>query len=71
MNLWPLMSFCPWKKCTPNNPIPEELDKEEERFVLGAQGNVWTEYENRKAGRIYDPSRNDSLVRSVLVPTEN
>ncbi len=26
------------------DPIPEELSEEEQRFVLGAQGNVWTEY---------------------------
>ncbi|EDP72478.1 beta-N-acetylhexosaminidase [Flavobacteriales bacterium ALC-1] len=26
------------------NPIPEELSKEEAKYVLGAQGNVWTEY---------------------------
>jgi hexosaminidase len=26
------------------NPIPEELSKEEQKYVLGAQGNLWTEY---------------------------
>ena len=26
------------------NPVPEELSEEEARFILGAQGNVWTEY---------------------------
>jgi len=26
------------------NPIPEELTEEEKQYVLGAQGNVWTEY---------------------------
>ncbi|PXX30647.1 beta-N-acetylhexosaminidase [Arenibacter sp. ARW7G5Y1] len=36
--------FLPLEKVYSYNPIPEELDKEEERFVLGAQGNVWTEY---------------------------
>ena len=25
-------------------PIPEELTREEAKFILGAQGNVWTEY---------------------------
>lgn len=25
-------------------PIPEELNQEEEKYILGAQGNVWTEY---------------------------
>jgi len=26
------------------NPMPEELSAEEQKYVLGAQGNVWTEY---------------------------
>lgn len=26
------------------NPIPKELTKEESKYVLGAQGKVWTEY---------------------------
>lgn len=26
------------------NPIPKELSKKEARYILGAQGNVWTEY---------------------------
>jgi len=26
------------------NPVPGELKKEEEKFILGAQANVWTEY---------------------------
>ncbi len=26
------------------NPVPEELSREEARHILGAQGNVWTEY---------------------------
>ncbi|WP_395065914.1 family 20 glycosylhydrolase [Flavobacterium sp.] len=28
------------------NPIPKELTAEESRYILGAQGNVWTEYIN-------------------------
>lgn len=36
--------FLPIEKVYSYNPIPEELDKEEEKFILGAQGNVWTEY---------------------------
>lgn len=36
--------FLPLEKVYSYNPIPDELDKEEESFVLGAQGNVWTEY---------------------------
>ncbi|MEC3908252.1 beta-N-acetylhexosaminidase [Tamlana sp. 2201CG12-4] len=26
------------------NPMPEELTSEEQKYILGAQGNVWTEY---------------------------
>ena len=36
--------FLPLEKVYRFNPIPPELNKEEEKFVLGAQGNVWTEY---------------------------
>ncbi|MDO1502402.1 family 20 glycosylhydrolase [Winogradskyella maritima] len=36
--------FLPLEKVYGFNPIPEELSKEEARYVLGAQGNVWTEY---------------------------
>lgn len=28
------------------DPIPEELSSEEEKYILGAQANVWTEYMN-------------------------
>ena len=36
--------FLPLKKVYNFNPIPDELTKQEARFVLGAQGNIWTEY---------------------------
>lgn len=36
--------FLPLEKVYDFNPIPEELTKEEAKFVLGAQGNIWTEY---------------------------
>ena len=36
--------FLPLEKVYAFNPIPEELNEEESKFVLGAQGNVWTEY---------------------------
>ncbi|QTE22445.1 beta-N-acetylhexosaminidase [Polaribacter cellanae] len=36
--------FLPLRKVYNFNPIPEELTKEEEKYVLGAQGNLWTEY---------------------------
>ena len=36
--------FLPLEKVYLFNPIPKELTTEEARYVLGAQGNVWTEY---------------------------
>ena len=36
--------FLPLEKVYHFNPIPKELNKEESKYVLGAQGNVWTEY---------------------------
>ena len=36
--------FSPVKEVYQFDPIPEELSQEESQFVLGAQGNVWTEY---------------------------
>ncbi|GGH00194.1 beta-N-acetylhexosaminidase [Polaribacter pacificus] len=36
--------FLPLEKVYSFNPIPEELTEEEAKYVLGAQGNVWTEY---------------------------
>ena len=36
--------FLPLEKVYSFDPIPEALSKEESTYVLGAQGNVWTEY---------------------------
>lgn len=36
--------FSPLEKVYSFDPIPEELTQEESKYVLGAQGNVWTEY---------------------------
>jgi len=36
--------FLPLKKVYSFEPTPEELTKQEEKFILGTQGNVWTEY---------------------------
>ncbi len=36
--------FLPLEKVYGFNPIPEELNEDEQKYVLGAQGNVWTEY---------------------------
>ncbi|MDP5092104.1 MAG: beta-N-acetylhexosaminidase, partial [Polaribacter sp.] len=36
--------FLPLEKVYDFNPIPDELSTDESKFVLGVQGNVWTEY---------------------------
>ena len=36
--------FLPLKKVYSYEPVPVSLTEEESKFVLGAQGNVWTEY---------------------------
>lgn len=36
--------FLPLEKVYNFNPIPKELNKEESKYILGAQGNLWTEY---------------------------
>jgi len=36
--------FTTLKKVYSFNPSPEELTLEQKKFILGAQGNVWTEY---------------------------
>lgn len=36
--------YLPLKKVFGFNPIPEDLNKEEAQYILGAQGNLWTEY---------------------------
>ncbi|QHI34772.1 Beta-hexosaminidase [Kordia antarctica] len=36
--------YLPLEKVYGFNPIPNELTQEEAKYVLGAQGNLWTEY---------------------------
>ena len=36
--------YTPLEKVYSFNPIPDELTKEEAKYILGAQANVWTEY---------------------------
>ena len=36
--------YLPLEKVYNYEPIPKELNKEKHKYVLGAQGNVWTEY---------------------------
>ena len=41
--------YLPLEKVYNFNPIPHELNDAEAKFVLGAQGNVWTEYMSTSA----------------------
>jgi len=36
--------YLPLEKVYSFNPIPEELTEDESKYVLGSQGNIWTEY---------------------------
>jgi len=36
--------YTPVKEVYNYNPVPKELSKDKEKYILGAQGNVWTEY---------------------------
>jgi hexosaminidase len=36
--------FTPLEKVYKYEPIPKELNNEEKNYILGAQGNLWTEY---------------------------
>ncbi len=36
--------YLPLEKVYDFNPIPEVLNEEEAKYIIGAQGNVWTEY---------------------------
>ena len=53
-------------------PIPAELDKTEEKYVLGAQANVWTEYITTKSQLEYMVlPRMLALSEVVWTPKEN
>ena len=36
--------FLPMKKVYSYDPVPKELAPDEQKYILGAQGNVWSEY---------------------------
>ena len=36
--------FLPLDKVYNYNPLPAELTAEEQKYIIGAQANVWTEY---------------------------
>ena len=36
--------YIPLKKVYSFNPVPKELSTEESKYILGGQGNLWTEF---------------------------
>ena len=44
LNLFIVMFLLPLKKVYLYEPIPQGLSNEESKKILGAQGNLWTEY---------------------------
>jgi hexosaminidase len=44
------------------NPIPEELDKEKQKYILGVQGNLWNEYT-----KTYSEVENKAFPRSIAL----
>lgn len=37
-------AYLPLSKVYSYNPMPKELNEDEQKYILGVQGNVWTEY---------------------------
>jgi hexosaminidase len=52
------------------NPIPEKLSPEERTYILGAQGNVWTEYINTSRDVEYMAVPRISALAEVLWTNE-
>ena len=64
--------FLPLEKVYSFNPIPEQLSEEEARYVLGAQGNLWTEYiSTEKQVEYMLFPRIIAMSEVVWSPTEN
>ena len=54
--------YLPLEKVYNYEPVPKELNEQEAKFVLGAQGNVWTEYiGNMRQAGVYDISTNECI----------
>lgn len=45
--------YLPLEKVYNYHPVPEELSEEEAKHILGAQGNVWTEYIPKPSKLVY------------------
>ena len=64
--------FLPLEKVYSYNPVPKELTKQQARHILGAQGQVWTEYMStpEKVEYMAFP-RASALAEVVWTPIEN
>lgn len=64
--------FIPLEKVYHFNPIPEELSEEESKYILGAQGNLWTEYiTNEKQVEYMVFPRILAMSEVLWTPSEN
>jgi hexosaminidase len=64
--------YTPLEKVYDYNPIPTELNKNESKYILGAQANVWTEYITTTQGVDYAAlPRMAALAEVLWTPAEN
>ncbi len=64
--------YTPLEKVYDYNPIPTELNKNESKYILGAQANIWTEYITTSQGVEYAAlPRMAALAEVLWTPLEN
>ena len=64
--------YTPLEKVYAYDPIPVELNLEEQQYILGAQANVWTEYIlNEKQVEYMALPRMSALAEVLWTPKEN
>lgn len=63
--------FTPIEKVYSYNPTPAELSPEEAQYILGAQGNVWTEYINHPENVEYMAMPRMAALAEVVWGTSN
>jgi hexosaminidase len=64
--------YTPLEKVYDYNPIPTELNKNESKYILGAQANIWTEYITTSQGVEYAAlPRMAALAEVLWTPVEN
>lgn len=64
--------FTPVEKVYQFNPVPNDLNDIEKKYILGAQANIWTEYITTSAGVEYAAMpRMAALSEALWTPAEN